>query len=110
MDCSNIPNLVVVQAAVGEKAEKLQLYSDSADSKWASLYKRNDSFTRGFEFQTFTVPVITIDELMEEQGLDHVDFMKMDIEGHELFALRGASVALRARRSRPYRSSLVQGR
>jgi FkbM family methyltransferase len=95
---ANIPNLEVVQAAVGEKAEELQLYSDCADSEWASLHKRNDSFTKGFEFQAFTVPVITIDGMMEEKGLDHVDFMKMDIEGHELFALRGALGALTGRK------------
>jgi FkbM family methyltransferase len=95
---SNMPNLEVVQAAVGEKVEELTFYSDCADSEWASLHKRNDSFAKNVEFHAFTVPVITIDGLMEEKGLDHVDFMKMDIEGHELFALRGALGALKARK------------
>ena len=39
-----------------------------------------------------------VDKLVSEKGLDHVDFLKMDIEGHELFALRGAIQSLSARR------------
>jgi hypothetical protein len=36
----------------------------------------------------------TVDGFMEERGLDRIDFLKLDIEGHELQALRGAQGAL----------------
>ncbi len=42
-----------------------------------------------------SVPVITIDHLVEEQGLKSVGFIKMDIEGAEPQALTGAAGTLR---------------
>ncbi len=36
-----------------------------------------------------TVPVTTLDDSLESLNVPHVRLMKMDIEGHELFALRG---------------------
>jgi len=41
------------------------------------------------------VPSMTIDHLVEEEGLDRVDFIKLDVEGAELNALRGADETLR---------------
>lgn len=94
----DLPNVEIIQAAVGERAEELQLYYYDSGSGWTSLHQRNDSFAQGYQFSVRTVPVITIDSLIADKGLDHVDFMKMDIEGHELFALRGATQSLTERR------------
>jgi hypothetical protein len=41
------------------------------------------------------VAVTTIDALTDEQRLERVDFIKMDIEGGEVDALRGAQETLR---------------
>jgi FkbM family methyltransferase len=40
----------------------------------------------------------TIDDTLAAQGLDRVDFIKMDIEGAELDALKGAEAAIRKHR------------
>lgn len=42
----------------------------------------------------------TIDEILMERGIELVDFAKMDLEGHELFALRGAAESLKHHRLR----------
>jgi FkbM family methyltransferase len=46
------------------------------------------------------VPVFPLDEVVEELGLERVDFIKMDIEGSERHALRGASQTLKRFRPR----------
>jgi FkbM family methyltransferase len=46
------------------------------------------------------VPSASIDALVEEGALDRVDFLKLDIEGAELEALRGAQATLRRDRPR----------
>jgi FkbM family methyltransferase len=94
----SLPNVEIIEAAAGEREENLPLYNYDSGSGWTSLHQRNDSFAQGHQFYIHTVPVITIDCLIAEKGLDHVDFMKMDIEGHELFALRGAIQSLSQRR------------
>lgn len=44
---------------------------------------------------TETVPTTTIDEFLRAQSLTHVDAMKVDVEGAELFVLQGAENLLR---------------
>jgi FkbM family methyltransferase len=44
---------------------------------------------------TITVPGITIDEFCVQNDINHVDILKMDIQGGELSALQGASALLR---------------
>jgi FkbM family methyltransferase len=49
---------------------------------------------------TFQIEVTTIDEIVQRLGLPHVDFIKMDIEGAEREALKGAADTLRKFRPR----------
>jgi len=39
---------------------------------------------KGFIDQTITVPCSTLDTYIKETGIEHIDFMKLDVEGHEL--------------------------
>ena len=42
----------------------------------------------------YPVTATTIDSVVEKHSIETVDYLKMDIEGHELAALRGASRSL----------------
>ena len=37
------------------------------------------------------MPIVSIDDFVEGQGAKKIDFIKMDVEGFELNALRGAA-------------------
>ena len=50
--------------------------------------------------RTIEVPVTTLDQLTKDLGLDHVNFIKMDIEGAEREALVGAQDTLKKDRPR----------
>ena len=39
-----------------------------------------------------TVPAITLDDLLEQNGVEKIDFLSMDIEGHEPAALAGFDI------------------
>jgi FkbM family methyltransferase len=93
---NELPNVEVINAAVGEAPAVMALYSDDGTSAIASLHLRGDSFLKGRQFTTRDVSVIALDSVI--QNLDRVDFMKMDIEGHELFALKGALRSLETRK------------
>ena len=49
-----------------------------------------------------SVPMTTLDAIVRERGVCNVRFVKIDIEGAELFALRGAEVLLRTQRPLVY--------
>lgn len=51
---------------------------------------------RSAEVESFTTGVVTLDDFCEAESIDHVNFIKCDVEGHEIAVLRGA-LALIAR-------------
>ncbi len=84
----------VVPYAVGESAGQAVLHVSSEFDHSASLHAREDSYNAANEYRAVTVEVLALDDFIEARGLPFVDFLKMDIEGHELFALRGARRSL----------------
>jgi FkbM family methyltransferase len=91
-------NATLVPFAVGEQTEKAVLYSSREGDGSASLHQHVDSYFSQRDYQAIEVQTTTIDEIAETHGLDFIDFIKMDIEGHELFALRGARKCLEEKR------------
>jgi FkbM family methyltransferase len=85
---------VLINSAVGERDEVSTLYSPDDGAENASLHRRRDSYFAEQTFASRIVNVISIDSFLRASAIDSVEFMKMDIEGHELFALRGAVDAL----------------
>ncbi len=86
-----IPRATLIDAAVSHEPGTVQLYTPTRGSGLASLHERRDVGIRPEHYELVQVRSVTIDGVVEEQGLDRIDLLKMDIEGHELHALRGAA-------------------
>jgi FkbM family methyltransferase len=85
--------------AVGAESGQLELYafdmeagSSMTTANRSALPSLGEQFGGGTaEIQSVTVPVTTLDD----EGLESVDILKIDVEGHEEAALRGAEATLR---------------
>jgi FkbM family methyltransferase len=55
---------------------------------------RLQAYAPGFNSRTQQVPLSTLDGLVSRGEIEKIDFIKMDIEGAELSALRGASACI----------------
>jgi FkbM family methyltransferase len=93
----DIESLITNNKGLGESETKLTLFSDSEGSGLASLYNRKIEMKMD---RTEDVDISTVDLYCEQKGVSDILFLKLDIEGHELSALKGASGMLRKKRIR----------
>jgi FkbM family methyltransferase len=80
-----------LSAAEGELP--LYLAPESAGENNATMVAHGAS-------RKITVPVKTLDGCMREWGIDQIDLLKIDVEGHEPQVFQGAATALAERRIR----------
>lgn len=86
-----------VNVGFGERIQVTKLYFDAPKSGLASLSKRNlDHFKINFGMSE-DVQILTLDYWLATNKIKENLVVKMDIEGHELFALKGAQAALKSR-------------
>lgn len=77
----------LVNAAAGETAGRLTLHRD-ARNFGNHTFAHSNVVSRG---DSISVPVITLDELLDERETRRVSFVKLDVQGWEAHVLRGAS-------------------
>ncbi len=82
--------LVLAAKGVWHQEDTMELLVDPDNRAADSFVIRRDAATGALR-----VPLVTIDRLAEELGLERVDFIKMDIEGAETNALRGAAAVMK---------------
>src|SRR5205814_2283292 len=70
------------------------LLGQGAGSGWDIDHEVRAAVSRIYRDHPVVFDIGTIDDVIQREGIAFVDFMKMDIEGYELFALRGAKQAL----------------
>jgi FkbM family methyltransferase len=88
----NHPGVTLNHLALGAAPGKAELYYDAEKSGLASLTKRDLGF-RNIEFERHeTITLRTLDAYCAEKNIGHIDWLKLDVEGHELDVLRGGSV------------------
>lgn len=82
--------------AVSNIITKLKLfdYADKNGSEHASLNSEIFSTVHKSKIKSKNVNTTTIDVFVKEQKLDIIDFLKIDVEGHELEVLKGAKKML----------------
>ncbi|MHC4114908.1 MAG: FkbM family methyltransferase [Planctomycetota bacterium] len=79
---SQFPNMIAIHTAISDKPGTAFLAHDSSSENFKLS---EDNGTKGEQ-----VPLVTIDDIAAEHGIESVDIIKMDVEGHELKALAGA--------------------
>jgi FkbM family methyltransferase len=89
------PNVRVTCAAVADRAGSAQVFFPPGDPAQASLAVQHEgSWSPHEPAASLTAEVLTIDDYVHAAELDAVTVIKIDVEGAELPALRGASVTL----------------
>jgi FkbM family methyltransferase len=84
------PCIALNRLALGSKPGVATLYADAPGSGLASLTRRRLTHF-GLELGlSETVEVTTLDAYCEAQGIGHIDWLKIDVEGHELAVLHGS--------------------
>lgn len=94
------PNVEKHNIGLSDQVGELALYTDAEQSGMTSVYERdlqhiNVSFSQ-HEVATFG----TVDEFSAHRGIERIDLLKIDVEGHELAVLRGASRMIKEQRIR----------
>lgn len=83
-------NVRPVRAALSDRRDQATLHAVPGESALSSLYER-DLVVQGMSMtEVETVDQITLDDYCADAGIEHIDLLKIDAEGHDLMVLRGA--------------------
>jgi len=85
IELNNLNNVVAINKGAFDKDAKQGFYERTS---------RGSSFIFESALPKKEVDVIKLDTLQKKQNLRKIDFVKMDVEGSELYALRGAKQVL----------------
>jgi len=82
----------VFNCGLGETAGSMKLYDvgNKEGTSYASLYSEVISDLHHRKVDAIDVEIKMFDEVAVELGLERIDFLKIDTEGHELSVLKGA--------------------
>lgn len=80
---------------VSDQAHTATIYYDREKSGFASLYQRDLQGLNVVMDHSESIRLIRLDQYIAEQRVEKIDFMKIDIEGHELKAFEGMGEFLR---------------
>jgi FkbM family methyltransferase len=84
---NDFENILKINAGLGEKKGFIKLFGVENQSTLASSFQR-ENFSEKSKF--LEVPIDTIDEYCHNNGIEKIDFLKVDVEGMDLAVLKGA--------------------
>lgn len=97
---ANLPVIELSDVVLSDTTGEQTIYFPEEGSTLTSIYSRQVFHTGACIEQSRKVKSITLDSFLTERGVEVVDFMKLDVEGHEFCVLKGARESLHAGRIR----------
>lgn len=90
LDLSQAKQVAVQPVACSDKEGKLELFAGSMANTGMSSLSKKTAEAEGESGRRFAVRARPLDDIAAETGLTRIDAMKIDVEGAELFVLKGA--------------------
>lgn len=87
-------NVHLHNLALSSENHEMTLNFDHEGAPTASVYTHDQEVTIHKSGKTETIHAVTLDSFCESNGIDKIDFLKIDVEGHELDVLKGAEKML----------------
>ena len=87
----NHKNIKLYNFGFGEENKQTVLYSNEKGSGLASLYDRKLEYHGIIMGERENVTIRRLDDFCRENNIEHIHFLKMDVEGNELNILKGAA-------------------
>lgn len=94
--CAHLPKTRLWNQGMGAEEGQLRLFENSHSEM--SSFLPLGSVGWGEVLRETSVPVATVDNFCQEQGIDFVDILKSDTQGFDLQVLRGAGEMLSQKR------------
>ena len=92
---AQLEHISLHQVGFSETKENRSLFKRAEMSGQSSVYQRRlDHFNMKMDMKE-EISLTTIDEFCLQEGITHIHFLKMDVEGHELSCLKGASTMIK---------------
>ncbi len=85
----NNPSIKLNCFGVSNSNGTANIYFDTAKSSFASMYKRNLEEENVYLTNSEEIKLCRLDSYIAENNISKIDFLKIDVEGHELFAFEG---------------------
>mgnify|MGYP001174417940 CR=1 FL=1 len=87
LELQNFDNYLVFNCASGETEGTVRFLMDKRANKCMIVQNENEVSNNA---DIISVPVRSIDDIINESKVDRLDFVKFDVEGYEWFAIQGA--------------------
>jgi len=91
---NNFPLVRAWQSAVADRPGIADMYDPGGETPTSASLSNDFSREHFGNIPSFKVPVVSVDGFCSEHRINHIDLIKLDVEGHEEFALRGMCEAV----------------